>query len=227
MVQKQCHKDERQIRAVNGKEPKLNFMNYRKKHSVILKQSLIWLLKSQLKHWSVASHISIFVSRMEIYCFSAVPGASTAASILICLVLIFFCAFHCWDFLPLWLTAVSWKVLLENCKDYFSNYILEAFCKPGLPSMASVISSFIISLSIPLTLPSLLTLVWDLPEKWFLRAYFSIMELEITWEKDPDSGFSSLSLHWGGFSGLDCLTTERVYGSLKGGFSLLSPLCIV
>lgn len=81
MVHKQCHKSERQSRAVNEKKPKLNFMNYRKKHFVVLKQSFIWLLKSQPKQCLVTIHAGVFVSRMGIHCFPAVSGASLNCSI--------------------------------------------------------------------------------------------------------------------------------------------------
>lgn len=137
------------------KSQSLTFMNYRKKHFVILNQSSIWLLKSQCKHWPVS--VYVFQGWKYIVFLQCQEPPWAAASILICLVFFFFWASCCWDFLPNWFR----DVLLEKCKDCFSEYIQEAFYKPGLLSMASVIPFFIISLSISLTLPSLLTVVWE------------------------------------------------------------------
>lgn len=121
MVYKQCHKDERQIRAVNGKEPKLNFYELQEEAFCNLETKLYMFI--EVTTYTLVSHQSYqcicFKDGNTLFSCSVRSLTETAASILICLVLIFFWAFHCWDFLLNWFR----EVLLEKCKGCFSDCI--------------------------------------------------------------------------------------------------------
>lgn len=156
------------------KSQSLTFMNYQKKHFVIMKRNIIWLLCSELKHWSVTNHVSAFVSSMEIGYFSEASGAYVNCNIYFDSPCLYFSwtSYH-WDFLSkTGLQKCPGRCCWPSARIVSLNYSLEAFCKPGLPSVSSVISSLIISiypasessLMILLMLSSLLTIVWDLLE---------------------------------------------------------------
>lgn len=118
------------------KSQSLTFMDCWRRHFIIMKQNLIWLLSSELKHWPVTSHGNIFISSMEIIYFPKLAAATIICNIyfhlpcpdsLLGLLLLGFSPRTCCNRFP----EVPGEALLAEGKDYFPTYILEAFCKSG------------------------------------------------------------------------------------------------
>lgn len=127
----------RWLAQLMDKSQSLTFMDYWRRHFIIMKQNLIWLLSSELKHWPVTSHSNIFISSMEIIYFSKLTAATIICNIyfhlpcpdsLLGLLLLGFSPRTCCNRFP----EVPGEALLAKGKDYFPTYILEAFCKSGL-----------------------------------------------------------------------------------------------
>lgn len=126
----------RRLAQFMDKSQSLTFMDCWRRHFIIMKQNLIWLLSLELKHWPATSHGNIFISSMEIIYFPKLTAATIICNIyfhlpcpdsLLGLLLLGFSPRTCCSRFP----EVPGETLLAEGKDCFPTYILEAFCKSG------------------------------------------------------------------------------------------------
>lgn len=136
MITHNCLTRMRWLAQFMDKSQSLTFMDCWRRHFIIMKQNLMWLLSSEPKHCPVTSHGNIFISSVEIIYFPNLTAATIICNIyfhlpcpdsLLGLLLLGFSPPTFWNHSP----GVPGEVLLAKGKDCFPTYILEALCKSG------------------------------------------------------------------------------------------------